>query len=243
MSVPLDSLHKVTLDWVTPSAERCIAKHARTSTVDPDREEYRGLLRYCIKHGHFSVFEQACACFEIITSRSISAQIIRHRSFCFQETSQRYCNPLEVLGPKVDDCCEFELRSQDLTNRQNSIPYDDQEVEEKYRSRIRDLHHQTLELYDDMLEAGVAKEVARNILPMSSPTRLHMQGNIRNWIFYVGLRSVPGTQLEHRYISNCIGRELRFLMPDVIQAITEVAFQEYSLGLKGWRYIDELKFA
>jgi thymidylate synthase (FAD) len=189
------------------------------------------------------VFEQACACFEIITSRSISAQIIRHRSFCFQETSQRYCNPNEVLGSKIEDVCEFELRSQDFKNRQNSIAYDDTQMEEKYRSRIRDLYHQTLDLYDDMVLDGVAKEVARNILPMSSPTRIHMQGNIRNWLFYVGLRSVPGTQLEHRYISNCIGRELRSLMPDIIQAITEVAFEERSLGLKGWRYIDELKFA
>lgn len=243
MSVPLDSLHRVALDWVTPQAERVIAKHARTSTVNPDRDEYIGLIKYCIKHGHYSVFEQACACFEIITSRSISAQIIRHRSFCFQETSQRYCNPMDVLGSLVEDLSEFELRSQDTKNRQNSECYEDNAIEDKYRNRIRDAFSSLTELYEDLLADGVAKETARNLLPMCSPTRIHMQGNIRSFLFYVGLRSVPGTQREHRYISNCIGRELRFLMPDLIQAVIGAAFENQSSGLNGWKYIDELKLS
>jgi len=241
MSVPLDSLHRVTLDWITPQAERVIARHARASTIDPDRSEYLGLLKYCISHGHYSVFEQACAAFEIITSRGISAQIIRHRSFCFQETSQRYCNPLDVLGHHVDDISEFELRSQDLKNRQNSEPYTDDVIESKYRNRIRDVFSDVTKLYDDMLADGVAKETARNILPMCSPTRLHAQGNMRSWLFYVGLRSVPGTQREHRYISNCVGRELRDLMPDLIGAVVRAAMDNPASGLEGWKFIDTLQ--
>lgn len=235
----LSLLHKVELDWITPDPEKVIAKHARTSTKDPDRPEYIKLLTYCIKQGHVSVFEQACASYEIITTRSISPQILRHRSFCFQETSQRYCNPFDVLGDLVGDPASFEFRGQDLKNRQNSVEYGDDEVELKYRGEVQELYAAAQRLYEAMVGDGVARECARNILPLCAPTRLHMQGNLRNWIFYVGLRSAPGTQAEHRYIANLIGRDLRRRMPSTIQAIIDVAHADDTMGLRGWKFIDE----
>jgi thymidylate synthase (FAD) len=232
--------HKAVLDWITPEAERIIAKHARVSTKIPDRVEVKRLLNYCISNGHVSVFEQASASFEIITSRSISAQIIRHRSFCFQEASQRYCDPLEVLSDVAELAPEFELRRQDTTNRQNSIAFENSEIETKFRDRIRLTHQACTDLYQDMLASGVAKECARNILPMCTATRIHMQGNIRNWVHYVGLRSAPGTQLEHRVISNQIGRELRNNIPIIIEGVIEATLETRAHGLNGWLNIDDL---
>ncbi len=231
--------HRVELDWITPDPERIIAKHARVSTKKPDRPEYIKLLTYCIQHGHVSIFEQACASYEIITTRSISPQILRHRSFCFQETSQRYCNPLDVLEGFTKDPAGFELRQQDEKNRQNSIRYEDDEIESRYRSKLEVLYAAAQSLYESMVADGVARECARNILPLCTPTRMHMQGNLRNWIFYVGLRSAPGTQAEHRYIANLIGRDLRRLMPDTIQAVIDAARHDDTLGLRGWKFIDE----
>jgi len=166
-------LHEASLDWITPDAERLIARHARVSTKDPDRGDYSKLLSYCIRHGHWSVFEQACASFEILTTRSISPQILRHRSFCFQETSQRYCDPLTVLGDLEDECTKFELRKQDEKNRQNSFEYEDglfELIESQFRQRITDIFWEARGLYEDMLAAGVAKECARNILSLCTPT-------------------------------------------------------------------------
>lgn len=233
----LSDQHKVQLDWITPEPERVLAKHARVSTKNPEREEYLKLLQYCLKHGHVSVFEQVCASFEIITTRSISPQILRHRSFCFQEASQRYCNPLEVLEEETSHIDAFELRGQDIKNRQNSIVYTDGDIEEKFRGRIQDVVSEINSLYRDLVAAGVARECARNILPLGTPTKLHMQGNLRNWLFYVGLRSAPGTQKEHKFISSLIGRELQLQMPDLIQAVIEAAEGDESLGLRGWKFI------
>jgi len=235
--VALSDQHKVQLDWITPEPERVLAKHARVSTKNPEREEYLKLLQYCLKHGHVSVFEQVCASFEIITTRSISPQILRHRSFCFQEASQRYCNPLEVLEEETPHIDAFELRGQDIKNRQNSIVYTDGDIEEKFRGRIQDVVSEINSLYRDLVAAGVARECARNILPLGTPTKLHMQGNLRNWLFYVGLRSAPGTQKEHKFISSLIGRELQLQMPDLIQAVIEAAEGDESLGLRGWKFI------
>jgi len=176
VTVALSGLHKVSLDWITPDAGPVIARHARVSCKEPDKPEFIKLLKYCIKHGHVSVFEQVCASYEIITTRSISAQIIRHRSFCFQETSQRYCNPLEVLEDHVANPADFDLRGQDAKNRQNSIRFDNTLLENKYRDDIYDLYERSQTLYEQMIADGIARECARNVLPMGIPTRLHMQG-------------------------------------------------------------------
>ena len=239
MTSSLTGLHKISLDWITPDAERVLAKHARVSCKDPNKPEFIKLLKYCIKHGHVSVFEQVCASFEIITSRSISAQIIRHRSFCFQETSQRYCNPLDVLGDHIMNPADFELREQDQKNRQNSNRYTDTVLENKYRDDIYKLYETATALYEAMTADGVARECARNVLPMGSPTRLHMQGNLRNWFFYVGVRCAPGTQLEHKYIATQIGRQLRDLLPATVSAVIDAATENDSLGLSGWKHLDD----
>jgi thymidylate synthase (FAD) len=237
--VAISDLTSVSLDWITPSAEFVMAKHARVSTVDPEREEYEKLLRYCIKHSHWSVFEQASASFEIITSRAVSQQILRHRSFSFQELSARYSNPSEILEDYADRCWQFELRAQDLKNRQNSIKYEDSDIEELFRARIGRLFLEIDTLYHDMLEAGVAKECARNILPMATPTKLHMNGTVRSWLFYVGLRSAPGTQAEHKFVSDSIGLALVELLPTVCRAVMAEAAAETNPGLLGWNYLGQ----
>jgi len=225
----------VGLDWITPEAELVVARHARVSTKKPDRHEYLKLLTYCIEHGHWSVLEQASASFEIVTSRDISAQIIRHRSFHFQEFSQRYSDPTDVLGEFETDCWDFELRDQDLKNRQNSVAPTDAVKVRVFKERLKILYSDIRNTYKDMLEAGIAKECARRILPMCSPTRLHMQGTLRDWIFYVGLRAAPGTQKEHQVIAKEIGRRLGEEVPTIISAVKCAAVLDKDRGLKGWQ--------
>lgn len=132
---------------------------------------------------------------------------------------------------------DFELRAQDPKNRQNSVIYSDGSIEDRFRGRIHDLISEIDLLYSEMVEAGVARECARNILPLGTPTKLHMQGNLRNWLFYVGLRSAPGTQKEHKFISNLVGKEFQQQMPDLIQAVIEAAKEDEALGLRGWKFI------
>lgn len=231
------SLHTAQLDWITPDAETLVARHARVSTKDPDRGESVRLLNYCIKHGHWSVFEQVCASFEIVTTRAISPQILRHRSFTFQETSQRYCDPLDVLEQAVVEAPLFELRAQDTKNRQNSFSFSDDKIERAFRDRIKDLFDEAQEVYADMLHAGVAKECARNILPLCVPTRLHMMGTLRSWIFYVGLRNAPGTQKEHRKIARTVADTLSEQCPVVFEALVEAAYGEGNGALEGWKHV------
>jgi thymidylate synthase (FAD) len=235
--VATNKLHSAKLDWITPQSERIVASHARVSTKDPDRGEAVRLLRYCIRHGHWSVFEQVCASFEIITTRAISPQILRHRSFTFQETSQRYCDPLDVLDVVTPEAPLFELRAQDEKNRQNSFSFDDDSVESEFRDRIFKLFEQSQELYQDLISAGVAKECARNALLMCVPTRLHMMGTLRSWIFYVGLRNAPGTQLEHRFVAKEIGQVLRQEVPVIVEALIDSAEADSTNGLVGWLHI------
>jgi thymidylate synthase (FAD) len=163
-----------------------------------DNDDFAGLLKYCIKHGHWSVFEQAYMTLEINTTRGIAAQILRHRSFTFQEFSQRYADVgLLDAGIPVPD-----LRRQDITNRQNSV--DDIPVEQKnnLRNKIA-LHFEEAEkLYNELLEEGVAKECARFVLPLATPTRIYMTGSARSWIHYINLRSGHGTQKEHTEIAD-----------------------------------------
>ena len=189
----------VKLVMVTPDAESQMAYIARVSNPkNQDNNNFAGLLKYCIKHGHWSVFEQAYMTLEINTTRGIAAQILRHRSFTFQEFSQRYAD-IGLLdgGIPVPD-----LRRQDITNRQNSV--DDIPVEQKNNLRKKiTLHFEEAEkLYNELLDEGVAKECARFVLPLATPTRIYMTGSSRSWIHYINLRSGHGTQKEHTEIAD-----------------------------------------
>ena len=151
-----------------------------------------GLLGYCIKHGHWSVFEQAHMTVEIETTRGIAAQILRHRSFTFQEFSQRYANT-NLLGEiPVPD-----LRSQDLKNRQNSNDDIPEEQKKRLQDQIARYFAEGIDLYNELIREGVAKECARFVLPLATPTRIYMTGSVRSWIHYIDLRSAHGTQKEH----------------------------------------------
>ena len=189
---------KVKLISVTPDAEKHIAYVARVSNPkNQNNENFAGLLKYCIKHGHWSIFEQAFMTLEIETTRGIAAQILRHRSFTYQEFSQRYADS-NLLGE-----IELpELRRQDTKNRQNSIDDLDPEVVEKLNKQMNTLFSSAFSLYNQMLEKGVAKECARFVLPLATPTRIYMTGSARSWIHYINLRSGHGTQKEHMDIAN-----------------------------------------
>ena len=189
---------KVKLISVTPDAEKHIAYVARVSNPkNQNNENFAGLLKYCIKHGHWSIFEQAFMTLEIETTRGIAAQILRHRSFTYQEFSQRYADS-NLLG----DIELPELRRQDTKNRQNSIDDLDPEVVEKLNKQMNTLFSSALSLYNQMLEKGIAKECARFVLPLATPTRIYMSGSARSWIHYINLRSGHGTQKEHMDIAN-----------------------------------------
>ena len=198
---------KVNLTWVTPNAEEMIVKMARVSAPrnQDNMETAPKLLRYLIKHKHWSPFEMANMCVEIHTNRSISPQILRHRSFSFQEFSQRYANTRELGSASIPH-----LRRQDNKNRQNST--DDlaealgpDKLASLYR-RTSQLFEEAEHLYQEMVSSGVAKECARMVLPLNTPTSLYMNGTLRSWIHYLQLRCDPGTQLEHREIAEAIKR-------------------------------------
>ena len=189
---------KVKLISVTPDAEKHIAYVARVSNPkNQNNENFAGLLKYCIKHGHWSIFEQSFMTLEIETTRGIAAQILRHRSFTYQEFSQRYADS-NLLG----DIELPELRRQDTKNRQNSIDDLDPEVVEKLNKQMNTLFSSALSLYNQKLEKGVSKECARFGLPLATPTRIYMSGSARSWIHYINLRSGHGTQKEHMDIAN-----------------------------------------
>ena len=189
---------KVNLISVTPDSEKHIAYVARVSNPkNQDNENFAGLLKYCIKHGHWSIFEQAFMTLEIETTRGIAAQILRHRSFTYQEFSQRYADS-NLLGEVELP----ELRRQDTKNRQNSTDDLDPEVVEKLNKQMNTLFSSAFSLYNQMLEKGVAKECARFVLPLATPTRIYMTGSVRSWIHYIDLRSAHGTQKEHMDIAN-----------------------------------------
>ena len=188
---------KVTLVQATPKPEENMAYIARVSNPsNQDNENYSGLLKYCIKHNHWSVFEQAFMTLEIETTRAIAAQILRHRSFTFQEFSQRYAKSNELGKIQLPD-----LRRQDLKNRQNSIDDLDPFTKQKLEAQMITLFSSAQSLYNQMIEYGVAKECARMVLPMCTPTRIYMTGSCRSWIHYINLRSAHGTQKEHMDIA------------------------------------------
>jgi len=199
------------LIWITPDAEKIIAYCARVSSSNQDNPDIKGLLKYCAKHGHWSVFEMANMCIEINTTRAISAQILRHRSFSFQEFSQRYAS--------VEQDLEIpQLRRQDLKNRQNSINDLDKEMVENIQGEIIEHFKKTKDLYRKILNLGVAKECARSILPMNSPTRMYINGSVRSWIHYLQVRTHESTQLEHRIVALQIKEIFKKELPIIYDA-------------------------
>lgn len=183
---------------VTPDAEKTIGYIARVSNPkNQGNPKVEGLLRYCIDHGHWSVFEQAFMTLEISTTRGLAAQILRHRSFTFQEFSQRYADT-NLLSEEIP---LPQLRRQDSKNRQNSIDDVDPFIVKKYQILMEEHFKHSMELYNKMLDDGIAKECARFVLPLSTPTKIYMTGSIRSWIHYIDLRSAHGTQKEHMDIA------------------------------------------
>jgi thymidylate synthase (FAD) len=209
-------MQNVKLVWITPDAENIISYCARVSSPQ-NQENYETapkLLKYCLKNRHLSIFEMANMCMEINTTRAISAQILRHRSFSFQEMSTRYQN-INVLGTAEVP----HLRRQDQKNRQNSIDDLDAEQVSGFYRRISSLFEEGEHLYQEMLSAGVAKECARNILPLATPTRLYMNGSVRSWITYLALREQHGTQLEHMQIAKDIKKIFCGQLPSIAEAL------------------------
>jgi len=204
--------HTAELVWITEDAEKLISKIARVSNpANQDNPNYEKLLRYCIKHKHWSVFEMASMCVEINTTRAISPQILRHRSFSFQEFSQRYSVAMETELPK--------LRRQDTSNRQNS--FDDLDAQQKVYAEmeIEQLFKDAENCYEALLEMGVAKECARAVLPLNTKTRLYMSGTIRSWLHYCDLRCWHGTQWEHTQIALNVLNILKGQVPTIAAAM------------------------
>ena len=205
----------VKLVSITPDAEQTMAYIARVSNPsNQDNEKYSGLLKYCIKHNHWSVFEQSSMSLEIETSRAIAAQILRHRSFTFQEFSQRY-----AASTALGDFELPELRRQDEKNRQNSTNDLEPEKIEKFEKQMETLFSSAKSLYEQMLSQGVAKECARMVLPLCTPTRIYMTGSCRSWVHYINLRSAHGTQKEHMQIAEECRKIFIEQFPNVSEAL------------------------
>ena len=205
----------VKLITATPQAEETMGYVARVSNPNnQDNPNISGLLGYCIKHGHWSVFEQAHMTLEIETSRGIAAQILRHRSFTYQEFSQRYANT-NLLG----NIPVPELRSQDSKNRQNSIDNIPDEQKKALQDQIARYFAEGIDLYNELIREGVAKECARFVLPLATPTRIYMSGSVRSWIHYIELRSAHGTQKEHMEIAEGCRDIFKNEFPVVSQAL------------------------
>ena len=189
--------HHVKYVHSTPDGDNLVAYMARVSNPENQHntETSARLIRYLIKHKHWSPFEMVNMCVEINTTRSIAAQILRHRSFSFQEFSQRYSKALNQPGPLA-------VRRQDTKNRQNSVDDIDPYTTQDFQIKADQVYDLSFRLYNEMLEAGVAKECAREVLPLSTPTRLYMNGTLRSWLHYCDLRCANGTQLEHQIIAD-----------------------------------------
>ena len=207
----------VRLITVTPDAEKTMGYVARVSNpANQENPNVAGLLKYCINHEHWSVFEQSYMTLEIATTRAIAAQILRHRSFTFQEFSQRYADS-SLLG--FDKIPLPELRRQDTKNRQNSIDDLDDFTIQSLQMQMQTLFDSSLALYQQMLERGVAKECARNVLPLCTPTRIYMSGSCRSWIHYINLRSAHGTQKEHMEVAEACREVFVEQFPVVSEAL------------------------
>lgn len=204
--------------WITPEAEPLIGHIARVSNpANQDNPSVAGLIKYMIRHQHWSPFEMVSACYEINTTRDIGRQILRHRSFSFQEFSFRY-QSIDALPPaEMREC-----RLQDKQNRQNSLPCSDQLLADYWNDSQLDVYEAALRAYQHALSLGIAKEQARALLPEGlTPSRMYMAGTLRSWIHYVRLRSGDDTQKEHRLIARAIGADLAAALPAVWQALQE----------------------
>jgi len=208
-------MHSAKLVWITPDAEALVGKIARVSNPNnEDNPEVDKLIRYLIKHRHWSPFEMVSMCVEIHTTRAIAAQVLRHRSFSFQEFSQRYAIPTDTFATVLPD-----LRRQDTKNRQNSIDDVEPQTKEYYDQRIDNHFREAVQLYESLLHSGVAKECARSVLPLNTVTRLYMSGTIRSWLHYVDLRGDNGTQKEHQTIARAVGEILTDQVPTIARAM------------------------
>ena len=188
----------VRLISVTPDAEKTMGYVARVSNpANQENPNVAGLLKYCAKHDHWSVFEQAFMTLEIETTRGIAAQILRHRSFTYQEFSQRYADSSML----ADTIPLPELRRQDTKNRQNSIDDIDPFTKQEFQIKMQRHFEAGMKLYKEMLDAEIAKECARFVLPLAVPTKIYMSGSVRSWLHYINLRSANGTQKEHMQIA------------------------------------------
>lgn len=207
-------MNEVKLIWITPDAEAVMGYCARVSNPDnQNNPDVAGLLRYCAKNGHWSVFEMASVCIEINTSRDIARQILRHRSLHFQEFSQRYAR-IDVLNLPTT---LRECRMQDTKNRQNSLPCDDASLSAWWQGVQADHMLYSSKLYDAAINAGIAKEQARALLPEGlTPSRMYVTGTVRSWIHYLQMRMDPATQKEHRELAEQIHVLLSGLLPNVL---------------------------
>lgn len=223
---------KVDLVWISPQVEEIIAHIARVSNPEnQNNPDWTKLIKYLIKNKHWSPFEMGNACFSIKTSRAISAQILRHRSFSFQEFSQRYSAP-DAIEP-------IELRKQAKKNRQSSdevfdpvlmqVPFNDEVYDVLASESIKGYLDDGMSLYQELIEAGVAKECARMILPMATQTHIYMNGTIRSWIHYLNLRNDEHTQKEHQLIAREIESLLRLYLPNIFEAIDELKSEGWSM--------------
>jgi thymidylate synthase (FAD) len=207
-------MHEAKLVWVTPDAEKVVGYCARVSNPkNQNNPDVVGLLRYCIKHKHWSIFEMAHMCVEITTTRAISSQILRHKTASFQEFSQRYAAATTLDIP--------DLRRQDLKNRQNSIPDLDSELVSHFTDKIQNHFDSAIDLYYEMLDADVAKECARAVLPMNTVTKVMMAAPLRTWLHYIALRSANGTQEEHAQIARSCYKLLKQHCPNICEAFFE----------------------
>ena len=205
-------MSKCKLIWITPNAQETLAYCARVSSSNQDNPNIKGLLTYCAKHSHWSVYEMAYMCVEVNTTRAIGEQIIRHRSLNTQIFSQRYA--------KVEQDLEIPmLRRQDLKNRQNSINDLDEDLVSELQNEITEHFKKTKDLYNILLKKGVAKECARAILPMNSPSKMYVVGSVRSWIHYLQVRTHESTQEEHRILANKIKEIFKEQLPIIYDAV------------------------
>ena len=206
----------VKLISVTPDAEKMMGYVARVSNPsNQENPKVAGLLKYCVKHQHWSVFEQSFMTLEIETTRGLAAQILRHRSFTFQEFSQRYADSSML----ADTIPLFDLRRQDTKNRQNSIDDINPHTRQNFEIQIQKHFDDAMQLYQEMLAAGIAKECSRFVLPLAVPTRIYMSGSCRSWIHYIDLRSAHGTQKEHMDIAEACKSVFVEQFPTVAEAL------------------------
>ncbi len=202
---------------VTPDSEKTIAYVARVSNPsNQENPDFEKLIRYCIKHNHVSVFEHAYMTLEINTTLGIAPQILRHRSFTFQQFSQRYADSSILLKDGIE---MIHLREQDLKNRQNSSETLPETLIRQFEDRIRIHFENSIKLYQDMLDAKIAKECARFVLPTATPTRLYMTGNVRSWMHYISLRTLDGTQVEHKEIASACKEIFKQQFPTISKAL------------------------